>query len=169
MASIFVGVNFLCVVLFVSETRYNRDFSASLATSTLPTLSPDYFTGTEKKVVIPSPTATELQTPSGSRPDTPLVIPHKTFLQRMSLYSGVSKTNVFKMFVRPFPLFLFPATTFAFLAYAVALFLVVSVNLLNSFVLEAPPYNWSIAKDGLINIPYVAEWCALWSEMLTQG
>jgi len=73
----------------------------------------------------------------------------------MSLFSGVSKTNVLKMFVRPFPLFLFPATTFAFLAYAVALFLVVSVNLLNSFVLEAPPYNWSIAKDGLINIPYV--------------
>lgn len=84
-----------------------------------------------------------------------MLIPQKTFIQRMSLYSGVSKTNVLKMVVRPFPLFLFPATTFAFLAYAMVLFLVVSVNLLNSFVLEAPPYNWSIAKDGLINIPYV--------------
>jgi len=31
--------------------------------------------------------------------------------------------------------------------------IVVAVNILNSFVLQAPPYNWSPQINGLINIP----------------
>lgn len=48
---------------------------------------------------------------------------------------------------------MYPAVLFAFLGYAVSLAWVVAVNILNSFILEAPPYNWSIAINGLINIP----------------
>lgn len=159
MATIFVGVNFLCVLFFVPETRYNRDFSAALdsGNTTAELASGDYFPQSyEEKDLASSPAATEV-TPS-PRMGSPTgnsgrQVPKKTFFQNLSLYSGVPKTNVVKMFFRPFPLFMYPAVIFAFLSYAVSLFLVVSVNLLNSFVLEAPPYNWTIAQDGLINIP----------------
>jgi hypothetical protein len=172
-AAIFVGVNFLCVVFFVPETRYDRDYSSALDTQTSAAelASGDYYNNSGEKGLSSSPTATEVS-PS-PRVATPTSnngrqIPKKTFVQQLSLYSGMPKTNIGKMFIRPFPLFFYPAVTFAFLAYAVSLFLVVSVNLLNSFVLEAPPYNWTIAQDGLINIPgiignvvgsFASGWC----------
>lgn len=150
MAAIFVGVNFLCVLLFVPETRYNRDYNASLEGNGHQANS-DYFRKAEKDE-LDSPTATEV--PSPMSPIGGRQIPKKTYFQTLSLWSGVpSDTNIVKAFARPFTLWMYPAVTYAFLGYAISLFLVVSVNLLNSFILEAPPYNWSIAKDGLINIP----------------
>jgi len=151
MAAIFCGVNFIAVVLFVPETRYSRDFNASLESTASGRIQSDYFKGGEK-VDTASPVTTAVESPLSS--PSARQIPKKTFLQTLSLWSGVPKnTNMLKVFLRPFALIMYPAVIYAFLGYAVALFLVVSVNLLNSFVLEAPPYNWSIAKDGLINIP----------------
>lgn len=72
----------------------------------------------------------------------------------MSLWSGVPKDgNLALMFIRPLPLISYPAVIFAFLGYAVSLAWVVAINILNSFILQAPPYNWSPAINGLINIP----------------
>ncbi|KAK4240444.1 hypothetical protein C8A03DRAFT_31470 [Achaetomium macrosporum] len=56
------------------------------------------------------------------------------------------------MFGRP-PIFLYPCVVYSFLGYAVSLVLTVSVNILNPFVLQAPPYNWSLMINGLVNIP----------------
>lgn len=149
MAAIFTGVNFLCVFFLVPETRYQRDYKTSMASVT-GELHADYFKN--EKTDPESPIATEVPsplTPPGSRQ-----IPKKTFVQNLSLWSGIPKDmNIPKMFLRPFALIMYPAVIYAFLGYAIALCLVVAVNLVNSFILEAPPYNWSIAKDGLINIP----------------
>jgi len=62
-------------------------------------------------------------------------------------------TNLFVLFMRPLPLMVYPAVIFAFLGYAVSLAWVVAINILNSFVLQAPPYNWKPDINGLINIP----------------
>jgi MFS family permease len=81
-------------------------------------------------------------------------VPKKTYLQEISLWSGVpAHTNLLKMFIRPLPLIAYPSVIYAFLAYAVTLVLTVAVNILNPFVLQAPPYNWSPSINGLINIP----------------
>ena len=47
----------------------------------------------------------------------------------------------------------YPAAIYAFLCYSISLVLTVAVNILNPFVLQAPPYNWSPQINGLINIP----------------
>lgn len=78
----------------------------------------------------------------------------KTWLQGLNLWSGVTPdTNLVKMFVRPFPMFIYPCVIYSFLGYAVSLVLTVAVNMLNPFVLQAPPYSWSPMINGLINIP----------------
>jgi len=47
----------------------------------------------------------------------------------------------------------YPGVIYAFLCYSISLVIVVAVNILNPFVLQAPPYNWSPQINGLINIP----------------
>jgi hypothetical protein len=47
----------------------------------------------------------------------------------------------------------YPAVIFSLLCYSISLVLVIAVNILNPFVLEAPPYSWSPQINGLINIP----------------
>lgn len=71
----------------------------------------------------------------------------------MSLWSGVPKdTNLLKLFIRPLPLIVYPAVILSFLGFAVSLAWVVAINILNPFVLQAPPYNWKPDINGLINI-----------------
>jgi hypothetical protein len=48
---------------------------------------------------------------------------------------------------------LYPAVIYSFLCYSISLVIVVAVNILNPFVLQAPPYSWSPQINGLINIP----------------
>lgn len=154
MAAIFTGVNFLVVVLFVPETRYVRDYSKSLGSDFC---TPSIHSGDEESnnTTVNDKKTNYMVKGSESMSPSPgyIQVPKKTWLQDISLWSGTADTNIIKMFIRPFPLIAYPAVTFAFLAYAVSLAWVVAVNILNSFVLEAPPYNWGTAKDGLINIP----------------
>jgi hypothetical protein len=93
----------------------------------------------------------------------------KTWTQELGLWSGVSETSLVKMFLRyvvvslggdivltwsrPFPMMVYPAVIYAFLCYSISLVITVAVNILNPFVLQAPPYNWSPQINGLINIP----------------
>jgi MFS family permease len=81
-------------------------------------------------------------------------LPKKSFLQDLSLVSGVpQQTSLLKLFLRPLPMIVYPAVILAFLGFAVSLAWVVAINILNSFILQAPPYNWSAGINGLINIP----------------
>ncbi|KAF2104890.1 MFS general substrate transporter [Rhizodiscina lignyota] len=126
---ILTAINFVAVVLFVPETRYDRS-SMPLAT-------------TESDLALPSALDKEVDQ-----------LPKKTWLQELSLWSGTAKdTNLFEMFVRPLPMLAYPAVMFAFLGYAVSLAWVAAINILNSFILQAPPYNWKPSINGLINIP----------------
>ncbi|KAK8088998.1 hypothetical protein PG997_003959 [Apiospora hydei] len=80
-------------------------------------------------------------------------LPKKTYRQEVALWTGVTpNTTLLKSFVRPLPLIVYPCVIYAFLGYAVSLVLTVAVNILNPFVLQAPPYSWSPLISGLINI-----------------
>lgn len=157
MAAIFTGVTFLAIVFFVPETRYDRDFSQSFGAS-LPTPSTRSASEDDESRYTPVEEKTTNHTANGTQPvppyeqQQPPQLPKKTRLQDMHLFSGRSPTSLTTLFLRPFPLIAYPAVIFAFLAYAASLAWVVAVNILNSFVLEAPPYNWGAAQDGLINI-----------------
>ncbi|KAJ9660984.1 hypothetical protein H2201_006712 [Coniosporium apollinis] len=153
IAVIFTAINFVAVALFVPETRYDRTISSNLAptvSDSAVSSSSDEEAPVEKTVTLNSKEVSESSACSAAR----FHIPKKSFIQELSLWSGTSAdTNLFKMFIRPFPLLAYPAITYAFLGYSVALAWVVAVNILNSFILQAPPYNWQPQINGLINIP----------------
>lgn len=147
IAVIFTAITFFTVLLFVPETRYFRDENQNVA-GNMASGSEEDQVGLAGKQGSVKDTSTEV--PAEARP----AIPKKTWSQEMSLWSGFApNTNLLKMFMRPFPMFVYPCVIFAFLGYAVSLVLTVSVNILNSFVLQAPPYSWSPMVNGLINIP----------------
>ncbi|KAK4209683.1 protein HOL1 [Rhypophila decipiens] len=143
IAVILTAVNFVTVLLFVPETRYFRDENLNVA-------------GSDSEAVISAPPSNE-KVDQGGKEEAALGVPQvpkKSWMQELSLWSGVAPdTTLFKMFVRPLPMFVYPCVVYSFLGYAVSLVLTVAVNILNSFVLQAPPYSWSPMINGLINIP----------------
>lgn len=156
MAAIFSAVNWLVVVFFCPETRYDRGDTEQFPFS--PSSASDLASDEDKSPgeLEKTMSASEKQVPTSplGTPGMHAQKPIKTWSQQLSLWSGVPKdTNLLKMFIRPFPLVVYPAVIFAFLGYAVSLAWVVAINILNSFVLQAPPYNWGPAINGLINIP----------------
>lgn len=163
IAVILTGLNFLAVVFFVPETRYDRDYSESLDIVTHAPASPvngapALFDDKDKIYASTTSDGTSSpvspSTPSRTLSDERLQVPKKTYLQQISLWSGTApNTNFLTLFFRPFPMIVYPAVFYGFLAYAIILALNVAINILNSFILEAPPYNWSTSTDGLINIP----------------
>ncbi|KAK4543369.1 hypothetical protein LTR36_005512 [Oleoguttula mirabilis] len=157
MAFIFTAVNFVVVVLFCPETRYDR---SEFGENPIPGPQRTESAGTSDEESGDAGPVEKVGS-SDSKELTarhPAVhsahIPKKTWRQELSLWSGISKdTNLFMLFIRPFPLIVYPAVIFAFLAYAVSLAWVLAINILNAFVLQAPPYNWKADINGLINIP----------------
>lgn len=136
IAFILTGINFFAVLLFVPETRYLRGENENVTSSSDISSSKEGISNISVRACA-----------GGS-------VPKKTWAQELSLWSGVAPhTNIFKMFIRPFPMFVYPCVIYSFLGYAVSLVVTVSVNILNPFVLQAAPYSWSPMINGLINIP----------------
>ncbi|KAK4555268.1 hypothetical protein LTR86_007564 [Recurvomyces mirabilis] len=157
MAFIFTAVNWIVVLLFVPETRYDRSYleTAPPASSSSDSVQA---ASTDEENAMGAPAEKVVSSKSKDMSAHPAhhvdQIPKKTWRQELSLWSGVPKdTNLLTMFIRPFPLIAYPPIIFAFLAYAVSLAWVVAINILNSFVLQAPPYSWKPSINGLINIP----------------
>jgi MFS family permease len=142
------------VLLYVPETRFERNEDrTNVVTIAGDAVAPSAVESGLSKQDEKALEVGEVASPAS--PSTELAeIPKKTFRQELSLWSGTAPgTNLFELFIRPFPLIVYPAVIFAFLGYAVSLAWLVSVNILNPFTLQAPPYNWSPAINGLINIP----------------
>jgi len=149
IAMILTAVNFLLVLFFVPETRYDRE--------PIPSVTP---TPTPSSHNFPPPPpygekgmSNELLDRTRTSEDVLPQLPKKTFVQELSLWSGTTETNLLKTFARPLPMIAYPPVIYAFLCYSISLVIVVAVNILNPFVLQAPPYNWKPQINGLINIP----------------
>jgi len=140
IAVILTALNFVAIVLFVPETRYHSDQPAGQ--------TPDGVDSLHEKIAH-GDTKCLRRASDESAPQ----VPKKTFVQELSLWSDTPDTNLAKMFIRPFPMIFYPGVIYAFLCYSISLVIVVAVNILNPFVLQAPPYNWSPQINGLINIP----------------
>jgi len=146
-------INWVVVVLLVPETRYDRSEAAISAGA--PAKSQPSSPPSEKNDARDAVRSSPLDSPDDPEKDAGSTqVPRNTFAQDLRLYSGTPKDeSILTLFLRPLPLIVYPAVIFAFLGYAVSLAWSLSINFLNPFVLQAPPYNWSVAIDGLINIP----------------
>ena len=156
IAFVLTFFNWLAVLLFCPETRYFRsklnNVSADLTTgpADLSRAHSDDMAPTEETK---EAATTKFKQVADSLPSRQDQIPKKTWLQEKSLWSGTPKdTNLLKLFVRPLPLIVYPAVILSFLGFAVSLAWVVAINILNPFVLQAPPYDWKPDINGLINI-----------------
>jgi MFS family permease len=120
IAFILTFINFLVVLFFCPETRYARSGIRTISASegVSGTSSSEDVTSTEKEV---SANAKEVGDANQ--------IPRKTFVQNLSLWSGTPKeTNLFKLFIRPLPLIVYPAVILSFLGFAVSLAVSVSIK-----------------------------------------
>lgn len=155
LAFILTAINFVTVLLFVPETRYFRDEDSQCDDASTPRTASSSREGMAAGSDDVESTAAKEASARPTRTTTSSVdVPKKTWKQEISLWSGLyPDTNLFKMFVRPIPMFVYPCVIYSFLGYAISLALTIAINLLNPFVLQAPPYNWSPMINGLINIP----------------
>ncbi|KAK1829933.1 protein HOL1 [Podospora conica] len=153
LSFILTAVNFITVLLFVPETRYFRDDNGCSNSST-PRTTPSSREDMAAGLDVENAAAKEANGQSTRTTTSPVEIRKKSWKQELSLWSGLyPDTNIFKMFVRPLPMFAYPCVIYSFLGYAISLALTIGINILNPFVLQAPPYNWSPMINGLINIP----------------
>lgn len=139
-----VAVNFLLVLFFVPETRYDRsavDLDASYGSSVTslaedPASRTDYPSSPRSETIpsitqdpektTPSPTTNALK--SSHQPQ----VQKKTLLQDLNLWPGLAKnTNLLKLFLRPFPMLAYPAVILSFLGFAVSLAWVVAINIVS--------------------------------------
>ncbi|KAI7282566.1 MFS general substrate transporter [Hortaea werneckii] len=158
IAFILCAVNWVTVVFFVPETRYERPQTPQgtpIGRSNNPP-SPSHSANDEE---VGAPVEKTLSSRSkevdpGVLRSSSEPIRKKTMLQELSLWSGVPKDeSLLKLFLRPFPLIVYPAVLYSTLGYAVSLAWVLAFNVLSPFVLQAPPYSWQPSIQGLINIP----------------
>ena len=113
IAFILTFINFLVVLFFCPETRYARSGVRTISASegVSHTSSSEDVVTTGKEVSANAKDVGETNQ-----------IPRKTFVQNLSLWSGTPKdTNLFKLFIRPLPLIVYPAVILSFLGFAVSL------------------------------------------------
>jgi MFS family permease len=87
LAVILTAVNFITILLFVPETRYKREEVAGVGIAICPS---------NDKIVA----ADEKNLRQNSDGGGPQQMPKKSWMQELSLWSGVSNTNLAKMFIR---------------------------------------------------------------------
>lgn len=155
IAFILTMINWIICVLFVPETRYDRSqVHSGASTPTSSGSEPDIESTAQTEENGEKLTKVRTAERSAGHPSSGQdQLPKKTWRQELSLWSGVPEdTSLFRLFIRPLPLIVYPAVILSFLGFAVSLAWVVAINILNPFVLQAPPYNWSPSLNGLINI-----------------
>jgi hypothetical protein len=133
-----------CVFFFVPETAYNRDgFGEQLVTATLDMEMNS--TGREKH--------SELE----HQESVILTDKKRSYISTLRLWGGTySNTPLWKIFLRPFVIFWYPAVLWAFLLYGATLTWIVVFSVVNASIFTAPPYNFSVSQTGLISLsPFI--------------
>jgi hypothetical protein len=131
--AIIAGVNCVAMFLFTPETQYYRN----------------YVTGGSQENIEVKEAGTEATTELTPHPK-------KTFLQELQPWSKINpNASYIHLFVRPWPLIVYPAVIFAFLIFSVTLAWVVVFINVNASIYQGPHYHMSPGIDGLVNIPAV--------------
>jgi hypothetical protein len=80
----------------------------------------------------------------------------KSFLQDLSVVPKLNpNASYIHLLLRPFPLIVYPAIIFAFLAFSTTLAWVVCYVDTAASVYQAPPYLMNIGVSGLYNVPAI--------------
>ncbi|TGJ79989.1 hypothetical protein E0Z10_g8777 [Xylaria hypoxylon] len=144
---ILFGILLPLVIFFVPETAYRRQsFEESLRAARMNDPKGEL---QEKKEA-----SVEQNEHSLTEPETGIQVEKKdSFLRSLRFYNGVyTDTPLWKIFLRPFVIFWYPAVLWAFLLYGVTLTWIVVFSVVNAVIFTAPPYNFSVSETGLISL-----------------
>jgi hypothetical protein len=87
-------------------------------------------------------------------PSTGLIGTKKTFVQELNPFSPINKDqNLLLLFLKPLPLISYPAVIYGAIAFGTSLAFFLAGLTVNPSIYQGPPYNFSPAINGLINIP----------------
>lgn len=118
--------------LFMAETQYNRKYITGERQEN----------GDSKEIV--TETTAEVNAPT----------PKRTYLQELQPWSKInSEASYFHLFIRPWPLIVYPAVLFGFLIFSTTLAWVVVVLNVSASIFQGPIYHMSAGINGLINVP----------------
>jgi hypothetical protein len=130
-------VNFLAIFFLFPETQYYRTYDADIQAEII---NPSSET-TDKDVAISTDAPTNKK---------------KSFLQELSIIPKLNpNASYIHLILRPFPLIVYPAILFAFLAFSTTLAWVVCYVDTAASVYQAPPYLMNIGVSGLYNVPAI--------------
>lgn len=162
LVAIFCALCLPVIILFVPETAYRRD----------PRLNTDMLAASEstQDVTLTSglePTTTngngtngnEIEKSEDNTPSTDAAIPlyvypgadtpKHTFIQSLKPFNGTyTDMNLFKMFLRPFPLFLHPAILWACLIQGTLIGWTIFIGILVASMFLGPPNYWGEVESG---------------------
>jgi len=157
---ILLCVNMLLFVFFFPETRFYRDTALQRETTVVKTETQS--SEAETKAVPGAADIKSNESGSDHHPESnefgqengrPIGA-RKSYLSELSLWSGINtQTSYISLILRPIPLLLYPACSYALIAYSISLAPTVMIAILSSIVLGSPPYNFGAGVVGLINVP----------------
>ncbi|KAI2638745.1 MFS general substrate transporter [Hypomontagnella submonticulosa] len=152
--AIIFGILLPLVVLFVPETAYRRQgYEQQLAARGATTTQEAKTEASDKKDA-----SSEQESARVEAVETGVTTERKeTYLQSLRLWGGIyTDTPLWKIFLRPFVIFFYPAVLWAFLLYGVTLTWIVVFSVVNAVIFTAPPYNFSVSETGLISLsPFI--------------
>jgi hypothetical protein len=155
-----MGVTFVLILLFCEETKYR----SSVLDGSDPVVSTvgesNHAVSGDEKTLEPEVTAPRQQPPRRSHVhDSGLMnsaIPKKSIRQRLVLVTNTpgSWSTIFSHMWQPFVILAcFPSVAFTALQYAASLSWIAITANTQSILFPAPPYNFSPAAVGLLNLP----------------
>jgi hypothetical protein len=137
-------VNALAIFFFFPETQYSRKYNVATVSADSPTTTEGSQDGKENSTTENNSDTEIAVTPSPAK---------LTFLQQLRPFSRVNPhSSYIHLFLRPWPLVLYPATIFSFLTFSTTLGWYVCMLNTSAAVFQAPPYLMSTGINGLINV-----------------
>jgi len=172
LSAIIVGLNLICIFFFLPETRWDRSHKEAQSSrkgsnSDEAVSTKDSVTTGEKTTVVTDKGVISESASLEGGDET--YGPRKTFIQELNPWSGINRNaNFLNLFLRPLPMVVYPACTFAVLACkfrilcmirrlltmldSIALAPTVMINIVSSPILESPPYLFGSGIVGLTNV-----------------
>ncbi|KAF2184138.1 MFS general substrate transporter [Zopfia rhizophila CBS 207.26] len=152
ICAIFFGIWIFVIFFLVPETAYRRPKSMTSA--------PKSASGQTSKSNVGTPAQPSTPEKAGflqgeSAPSATTLPPKKSFIQSLALFSGTYTKSPFKVFLRPFIMFTYPAVIWAWLLYGTVITWIVVFSVVNG-VLFPTVYGFSVSETGLTGLsPFI--------------
>jgi hypothetical protein len=144
LTSIFAGINAVALFFFFPETQYFRNKPNRVQSTT---------DNSKENAVV---TAQETDSTSSAQASESSMKPKKSFFQELKLWSPLNPdVSYISLFLRPWPLVIYPAVIYSFLTFSAVLGWGICVLNVGASIFQVPPYNMSPGIQSLINIPAI--------------